>query len=76
MKYFRGFLIIFIFVFYYFFAEYQISEHHKLIQNQEQYVKDHNCKLVQMILERRVGMMWHGETDVYQCPNETIIYVN
>ena len=65
-------LILFTFAMPYSMIEY----HNNTINIQEKYVKEHGCKLIQVIPERVIGMMIHGETDIYKCEDGKILRIN
>jgi hypothetical protein len=69
-------LLLVVFVGYYFLTSWMIDSHYKEIAQQEQYVKTHGCTLVETIPVRSVGMMVHGETDIYKCSDGKTIVIN
>jgi hypothetical protein len=72
------FLVLFIAAIaaYYFIVSGLIRLHYNEMDSQEKYIKGHSCKLIEVIPSRPVGMMIHGETDIYVCPDGKIVRVN
>jgi hypothetical protein len=66
-----GWFVIMIYIF-----TFMLQSKNNIQLEQENYIKNHNCKLIETIPSRVVGMMIHGETYIYKCSDEKIVRVN